>query len=86
MAEFVEKNKAMRVVFWDEDAMWAIKNLPASDVRIVKHGKNSRKDADGYYDFACSECGTYIAVVEGGPLDGGKFNYCPNCGAKMDGE
>ena len=32
--------------------------------------------------FACSECQTWV-LVEDGNMD---MNYCPNCGAKMDGD
>ena len=37
-------------------------------------------------EFKCSICNVEIGVVEGGVLDGGRFNYCPNCGAKMDND
>ena len=36
---------------------------------------------DGEY-FVCSVCGCPWKIIEGTP----KMNYCPNCGAKMEGE
>lgn len=63
------------------DAMKSfIKNRPAADVAPVWHGRWIEKDK---YDFGtfydCSICGNRI-------LDNGhSWNYCPNCGAKMDG-
>lgn len=52
-----------------------------ADVVKVKHGewlwnKGCTYDESPYY---CSLC------IEGGSVYGGD-NYCPNCGAKMDGE
>lgn len=49
----------------------------------VRHGRHITGQGDG--DFRCSICGATITVVEGGSLDGVFFNWCPNCGAKMDG-
>ena len=40
-------------------------------------------DGDTYYD--CSECGESFCLIEGTPTDN-LYNYCPNCGAKMEGE
>ena len=55
---------------------------PTADVVEVKHGKWKYVDGDlGYSDLECSECGA-ITVF----FDDERFNYCPNCGAKMDGE
>lgn len=52
-------------------------NTPTADVVEVKHGEwviNS----DGYYPY-CSICETE-------PKNGVMSKYCPECGAKMDGE
>ena len=37
-------------------------------------------DGDTYYD--CSECGESFCLIDGTPTDN-LYNYCPNCGAKM---
>ena len=39
-------------------------------------------DGDVYYD--CSVCGESWATIEGTPWDN-DMNYCPHCGAKMEG-
>lgn len=63
---------------WRFDEM--IENLPASDVAPVRHG---RWDIDGVY-VVCSVCNrlTLSPIVKQLPT----FKYCPNCGARMDGE
>lgn len=57
--------------------------LPAADVQEVKHGEWK---LDGFVDFddgtsqvmlKCSVCGTTQGVMT---------DYCPNCGASMDGD
>ena len=54
-----------------------IANLSAADVIEVVHGK---WEYDHWCEFKCSICG-YKSQSE----PRGKENYCPNCGAKMDG-
>lgn len=53
-----------------------IKSMPTEDVQEVRHGKWKRKNGI----FCCSEC-NYQFETEGYIAF---FNYCPNCGAKMD--
>ena len=64
----------------------ALDRVPTIDAVPVKHGKDIYYKAKGHCEFKCSVCGAEAHVVEGGELDGGYFNYCPNCGAKMDEE
>lgn len=53
-----------------------IEKHPTADVAEVRHGKWN-KNGNGR---DCSICGfKYYA-------NGSLFNYCPNCGARMDGE
>lgn len=55
---------------------------PTADVVEVRHGEWVSNELCGYkYAFYCSECGW----VDGYPFND-RHKYCPNCGAKMDGE
>lgn len=58
-----------------EDAVpvTAIRNIPSADVAEVKHGKWKWRNGG-----ECSECGFHNSNFD--------YNFCPNCGAKMDGE
>ena len=48
----------------------------------VRHGRWEKSNYNG--SLCCSECkDVYIDKTWFG---GGKWNYCPNCGAKMDGD
>ena len=67
-------------------AQRAILDAPAADVATVRHG---RWDDSGRYRFPggsiavrCSECGCALTASE---YKLNKWNYCPVCGAKMDG-
>ena len=63
-------------------------SAPAADVSPVVHGHwikdNDSFQTDDYYccyfDYNCSECSEIVNDRYKLP------NYCPNCGAKMDGE
>lgn len=56
-----------------------IREIPAADVVPVVHGEWNRLDCD---TFNCNKCGSTFIVLQGST----KMNYCPNCGAKMDGK
>ena len=54
----------------------------ASDVAPVRHGRWEKQS--GLY--SCSECGkTCPYDVQADVIEYWACNYCPNCGAKMDG-
>ena len=65
---------------WVDDTLDYIDSEPAADVAPVRHGRWIEKEKYTFgimYD--CSLCEDRI-------LDNGHpWNYCPNCGAKMDG-
>ncbi len=64
-------------------AQRAILDAPAADVAPVRHGRWIHTDLAAHWlgKDACSEC-TYH---EKDRSDLSHFNYCPNCGAKMNG-
>ena len=66
-----------------ERQLRAIRELPAADVAPVRHGRWIHTDlaAHWYGKDECNEC-TYH---EHDRRDLSHFNYCPGCGAKMDG-
>lgn len=56
-------------------------SAPAADVVEVVHGRW----VDNCCYNTCSVCGNSVhAWNDDGDLQ--EFNYCPNCGAKMDGD
>ena len=95
MAEYIERENA---IAWfmpyvhtgesiDADVVISdIKGMKAADVAQVVHG---RWDDSGRYTFPggstavrCTNCGCALTVSEYRLND---WNYCPVCGAKMDG-
>ena len=88
MYEYIER-KAIRDALYDADAitMSGVKILnqfPAADVAPVRHGR--------WVDNHCTACGMMPMgdemwkLCDFEPPRFEKFmDYCPNCGAKMDG-
>ena len=66
-----------------------IEDAPTADVVEVVHAEWVGTEYDGYADgypvydkWECSKCHEEYNSDGEPPM----FNYCPNCGAKMDGE
>ena len=83
MTEYIKREDALRAV----KRAWAkgiepseyIEDIEAADVAPVVHGQWEQTE----YPFMtecddCSECGFRTVFGNG-------WNYCPNCGARMDG-
>ncbi len=67
---------------WDlEAATLFVENIPDADVAPVVHGrwepKRKMYRMPNAKNHTCSECGLAVAIL---------WHYCPNCGARMDGE
>ena len=64
-----------------------IEAIPSADVVPVRHGKWEITDAYPHNVY-CSECHKKFAQTHWEVWEDGSLprNYCPNCGAKMDGE
>ena len=63
-----------------------IEMIPAADVAPVVHGRWEIKLLNDYqkYSVTCSICG-WVGTENYDSYDvPSDFNYCPNCGAKMD--
>lgn len=58
-----------------------IESIPTADVEPVRHGRWIATNDEN--KKRCSEC-DIIHLIAQYPY--GKANYCPNCGAKMDGD
>ena len=81
----IDANYAVTDAIWHgkrsmHDVASAINSVPSADVAPVRHGRWIEQEKYTFgvmYD--CSICGDRI-------LDNGhSWNYCPNCGAIMDG-
>ena len=65
-----------------ESVLEYVENLPAADVAPMVHGRWIERRAPhamGGISAKCSACSKRVQYL-GNPL-----NYCPHCGAKMDG-
>ena len=64
--------------------MQRIDESPTIDALPVKRGKWEKKrfvTDEGEFVYACSECGYQVGLFAHNRTD-----FCPSCGAKMDGE
>ena len=100
MAEYIEREALMRRIkeihcsecdnyhgvrcraCWVDDTLDYIDSEPAADVAPVVHGRWEwigpyRYNNDGMIG-TCSVCKERLRLFA--------YNYCPNCGAKMDGD
>lgn len=94
MADYISREAALDVVKRTSGdyaaAFTEIARMPAADVAPVVHGKWGINE---YEFFTCSVCGggyyngaESTAQAESYLNSGFTYNYCPNCGAKMDKE
>lgn len=91
MAEYIERKKVYEMLDYIEAeksvsaaidrAAHLIDRIPSADVQEVQRGQwEEELLISGEIKYTCSICGQ---IFQGESLD---FNYCPNCGAKMDGK
>ena len=83
-----EYREQLRILNYAGDSVaWnighAIKELPAADVAPVVHGRWEYipQTLNTLSQLRCSFCWWWSLD----PSIDGAYNYCPNCGAKMDG-
>ena len=94
MAEYIRKHDAVKaldgkiivtghenadaVLQYMKDITNKIKSIEPADVAPVVHSRWEYKCGE----IRCPECGNRIHRID----LSGCLNFCPNCGAKMDGE
>lgn len=83
--------------YLDDDMIWrlhyALRKIPAADVAPVRHGRWiekrwSTEDDWGvinWHSLTCSACDHEERTNGLSPNSIYKYDYCPHCGAKMDG-
>lgn len=81
MAEYVKRDDALNAIeraYGTIGAYERVECLPAADVAPVVHGE-WKFDINPYshrWSYKCTACGGWATD---------ETDYCPNCGAKMDG-
>lgn len=82
--EYIEREAAMRAArhAWGEglEPSQYIEIIPAADVAPVVHGRWERRRNCWY----CTHCGKGYKIVFG-TVAASTHTFCPNCGARMDG-
>jgi hypothetical protein len=75
--------------YWDgvDDVVDGLNKMPIVDAVPVVHGRwveigRNSHDYETSIEEKCSLCGRYVYRYDTELQD----NYCPNCGARMDGE
>lgn len=97
MAEYIDREKLLMGIealpcdgCTDIDCGECIQELiddaEPEDAQPVRHGRWITED-EYYVDdtYICSLCG-YEFIITDGDLESNELNYCPGCGAKMDGK
>ena len=73
--EVLRASKTVSTIY--DQMMYDIEHVPSADVAPVKRGKWIFDD--NWWSFQCTECKGYVGNAN-------KFDYCPHCGAEMDGD
>lgn len=97
MDDYIEreafKSKYLCCGYLPEMSEEEFNDFPAADVAPVVHGKWERvanPKWPAHIHDKCSVCGWWntrnALCYDGSNKPGHSLNYCPNCGAKMDGD
>ena len=65
-----------------DDVMFVLDEQPTVDAVEVVHGRWEKAEYNGF--LRCDQCKDVYINEEW--LEDGKWNYCPNCGSRMDGD
>ena len=90
MAEYINRAELISNLkeFANEQLTPLIENLiqkqPTADVVEVRHGTWIANRSPVEVEFSCSECG--FSYIEADSYQECDYNFCPKCGARMDGD
>ena len=89
MDEYINRDDLLKAA-WDKPTLslsvYDIGNIKSVDVAAVRHGRLEEWD-DGFGGtyYHCSVCGEDWCTIDGTPAEN-CMRYCPQCGARMDGD
>lgn len=85
--EIIDHNEDLEKLCWKviNGFIGVIETEPTVDAVEVVHGEWEfcEEHWTGDVTYRCSNCGDELATLRGIEID---WNFCPNCGAKMDGK
>lgn len=94
MPEYIDREKAVDALLtemcmtgYQSRVINVIRMIEKEDVAPVVHARWEEVEEFPWGDchWKCSACGIEWCFIEGTPEDNGT-RFCPNCGAKMDGD
>ena len=97
MSDYIKREDAIRSIAdhdefkgerWIKEA-WAdylIEDAKPADVAQVRHGRWIKDDVFGIPVYRCSACDKEFWLSADDTPQGSSYRYCPNCGARMDGD
>lgn len=84
MSDYIKREDAIKAFDPSQRRDWytpwiveTLEDLPSADVAPVRHGRWEVIDTEEPRRYGCSACKRLSWHMD---------NYCPNCGARMDGE
>lgn len=98
MADYISRKALLGMEYWHGDKssfdnpcpdgvdavdVSDIENFPAADVAPVRHGRWIH--TDWAYNWTCLDECSRCGYHDRDRKNLSDYNYCPNCGAKMDG-
>ena len=88
MSDYIKKNDVRHLLLHNdrEAAIAQLDELESVDAVPVVHGEwTNRRTWTHDGEWYCTACDKEITIYMGEKRGNDRYNYCPNCGAKMDG-
>ena len=85
MDDYISRKAALKAIYTSTAPALEVKAMPAADVVEVRHGSWHRFMKGGGQSGNIIICSDAFQCTVCKESFWNKSNYCPNCGAKMDG-